>query len=176
MPDSFHPRWRRAILLILLGLLLPVQSSLAYARSLAMLTTPKSEPVMALTSVIESPAVMQHHGHLNGQLGHPNGHLKSHHHAHHHSSPDVEAAMTHESSSEHHHVNDTAKPCHSDSSTGNKNHDCAKCCLIGAAAPPPYAVPAQRQVLERSVFITSSDPLSGFIPDGLERPPRTQLA
>ena len=169
MLDSFRPRWRRAILLILLGLLLPVQSSLAYARSLAMLTTPKSAPVMVQTSVIESPAVMQHHGH-------PNGHLKSHHHAHHHSSPDVEVAMTHESSSEHHHVNDTAKPCHSYSSTGNKNHDCAKCCLIGAAAPPPYAVPAQRQVIERSVFITSSDPLSGFIPDGLERPPRTQLA
>ena len=176
MPDSFRPRWRRAILLILLGLLLPVQSSLAYARSLTMLTTPKSEPVMALTSVIESPVVMQHHGHLNGQLGHPNGHLKSHHHAHHHSSPDVEVAMTHESSSEHHHVNDTAKPCHSDSFTGNKNHDCAKCCLIGAAAPPSSAVHTQSLVMARQVFITSSAPLSGFIPDGLEQPPRTQLA
>lgn len=168
MSDSFRPRWRRAILLMLLGLLLPVQSSLAYARSLAMLTTPQSEPVIVLTSVIESPAVVQLHGH-------PNGHLNHHHDTHHHSSPDVEAAMTHQSSSVHYHVNDTAKPCHSDSSTGNKNHDCAKCCLIGAAAPPPYAVPAQRQVIERSVFITSSDPLSGFIPDGLERPPRTQL-
>ncbi len=162
MPDSFRPLWRRAVLLMLLGLLLPVQNSLAYARSLAMLTPPKSEPVMALITVIESPAVLHHQGHP---------------HSHHHSSQDVEMAIAHESSSDHrHHVSDIVKPCHSDSSTGNKNHDCAKCCLIGAAAPPPNAVHAQSLVMALRAFITSPDLLSGFIPDALERPPRTQLA
>ena len=169
MMDSFRPLWRRAVLLMLLGLLLPMQNSLVYARSLAMLTAPKSEPVMGLMSVVESPTVEQHHGH-------PNDHLNRHDHAHHHSSQDVEAAIAHEISSEHHHVSDTVKSCHSDSSTGNKNHDCAKCCLIGAAAPPSSAVHIQSLVMARRDFITYSDSLSGFIPDSLERPPRTQLA
>jgi hypothetical protein len=160
MTDFPSPLLRRAILLLLLGLLLPMQSSLAYARSLAMLTTPQSnyqsELVMTQLSGNEMPPATAHH-------------------AHHHSSPDVEFAMADQSSSEHHHVSDTLKPCHSDSSHGNTNHDCAKCCLIGAAAPPPYAVHALSQLIERSVFITSSHTLSGFIPDGIERPPRTQL-
>ena len=164
MTDFPSPLWRRAILPLLLGLLLPMQSSLAYARSLAMLTAPQStyqsERVLTQLSVSEMPPVTAHLAH----------------HAHHHSSPDVEFAMADESSSEHHHVSDTLKPCHSDSSNGNTNHDCAKCCLIGAAAPPPYAVHALSQLIERSVFITSSHTLSGFIPDGIERPPRTQLA
>lgn len=161
MTDFPSPLWRRAILPLLLGLLLPMQSSLAYARSLAMLTAPQStyqsERVLTQLSVSEMPPVTAHL-------------------AHHHSSPDVEFAMADESSSEHHHVSDTLKPCHSDSSNGNTNHDCAKCCLIGAAAPPPYTVHALSQLIERSVFITSSHTISGFIPDGIERPPRTQLA
>lgn len=164
MTDFLSPLRRRAILLLLLGLLLPMQGSLAYARSLAMLTahqsTYQSERVMTQLSVNEMPPTSAHHEH----------------HEHHHSSPDVEFAMTDQSSSEHHHVSDTLKPCHSDSSHGNTNHDCAKCCLIGAAAPPPYAVHALSQLIERSVFITSSHTLSGFIPDGIERPPRTQFA
>ena len=163
MSDLLHPLslWRRAILLLLLGLLLPMQSSLAYARSLAMLTatqsTPPPELVIALVSVNEMPLVTEHD-------------------AHHHSSQDVEAGMNIDISSENHHVSDAAKPCHSDSSTGNTNHDCAKCCLMGAAAPPSAAVQTPSLVMARSDFNTSSDSLSGYIPDGLERPPRTQLA
>ena len=169
MTDSFRPLWRRAVLLMLLGLLLPMQNSLVYARSLAMLTAPKSEPVMGLMSVVESPTVEQHHGH-------PNDHLNRHDHAHHHSSQDVEAAIAHEISSEHHHVSDTFKPCHSDGPTSTQGHDCAKCCLMGAAAPPSAAVHTQSLVMARGVFISSSYSFSGFIPDGLERPPRTQHA
>jgi hypothetical protein len=152
MPDSFSPLWRRALLLMLLGLLLPVQNSLAYARFLAMLTPLKSEPVTAQISVKEMPTA-----------------------AHHHSSQDVRAVMNDESSTEHH-VSNTDNPCHSDAPTTTQNHDCAKCCLMGAAAPPSSAVHAQSQVMALCVFVTSSDSLSGFIPDGLERPPRTQLA
>ena len=148
--------WRRAILLMLLGLLLPVQNSLAYARFLAMLTAPHSEPVIVQLSVNEMPPVTEHD-------------------AHHHSLQDVGAEMNHESSTEHH-VSNTDNPCHSDTPTTNHNHDCAKCCLMGAAAPPSSAVHVQSQVMALCVFVTSSDSLSGFIPDGLERPPRTQLA
>jgi len=159
MLDSFHTpqRWRRAILLLLLGLLLPAQSSLTYARSLAMLTLPQPEPVMALISVIEAPTVVQQH-------------------QHHHSSQNVDAEMVDESFSEQHHVSDTVKPCHSDVPNGKQGHDCAKCCLMGAAAPPPCAVHNQSLLLARRIFVTSSDLRSGFIPDALERPPRTQLA
>jgi hypothetical protein len=91
---------------------------------------------------------------------------------HHHASTDADVLMEHESSSEHHHVTNAVKPCHSEASAGNQNHDCAKCCLIGAAAPPSSVVHTQNLVMARQVFITTSDSLSGFIPDGLERPPR----
>ena len=149
--------WRHAILILLLGLLLPMQSSLAYARSLAMLTVPQLGLVIEQASVNKMPPVTEHH-------------------AHHHSSQNVEAAMADESSSEHHHVSDTFKPCHSDGPTSTQGHDCAKCCLMGAIAPPPCNVHSQCQVTARHALITSSDSLSGFIPDGLERPPRTQLS
>jgi hypothetical protein len=43
---------------------------------------------------------------------------------------------------------------------------------MGAAAPPSAAVHTQSLVMARSVFNTSSDSLSGYIPDSLERPPR----
>jgi len=149
--------WRHAILILLLGLLLPMQSSLAYARSLAMLTVPQLGLVIEQASVNKMPPVTEHH-------------------AQHHSSQNVEAAMTDESSSEQHLASDTVKPCHSDGPTSTQGHDCAKCCLMGAIAPPPCNVNSQCQVTARHALITSSDSLSGFIPDGLERPPRTQLA
>lgn len=151
MFDSFRPLliWRRAILLLLMGLLLPLQSSLAYARSLAMLAPPQTEPAAVLMSVkIMTTAV------------------------HHHASTDADVVTEHESSSEHHHVTNAVKPCHSEASAGNQNHDCAKCCLIGAAAPPSSAVHTQSLVMARQVFVTTSGSLLGFIPDGLERPPR----
>ena len=152
MLDSFRPLllWRRAILLLLMGLLLPLQSSLAYARSLAMLTSTQTEPATVLMSVKTMTTAVHHH----------------------HASKDTDGVMEHESSSEHHHVTNAVKPCHSEAPAGNQNHDCAKCCLIGAAAPPSSAVHTQSLVMARQVFITTSNSLSGFIPDGLERPPR----
>jgi len=163
MFDSIRPLllWRRAIPLLLLGLLLPVQSSLAYARSLAMLTatesTNQSELVIAPVSVNEMPLVTEHD-------------------AHHHSSQDVEAGVIIDISPEHHLASDAAKPCHADAPTGKPGQDCAKCCLMGAAAPPSVAVHIQSLFMVRGVFISSSYSFSGFIPDGIERPPRTQLA
>jgi hypothetical protein len=152
MLDSFRPLllWRRAILLLLMGLLLPLQSSLAYARSLAMLTSTQTESATVLMSVKTMTTAIDHH----------------------HASKDTDGVMEHESSSEHHHVTNAVKPCHSEAPAGNQNHDCAKCCLIGAAAPPSSAVHTQSLVMARQVFITTSNSLSGFIPDGLERPPR----
>jgi hypothetical protein len=157
MPDSFRPLWRRAVLLMLLGLLLPVQNSLAYARSLAMLTASQSEGVIARESVNEMAPATEHH-------------------AHHHSSQDVDAVMAEESAYAHPHMSDEVKPCHSEAPVGNQGHDCAKCCLIGAAAPPPCLLHIQSLLVVRHCFMTSSHSLSGFIPDGLERPPRTPLA
>ena len=161
MTDFCRPLWRRAILLLLLGSLLPMQSSLAYARSLAMLTAPEStyqsELVIALVSVNQMPPVTE----LD---------------AHHHSSQDVEAGMNIDLSPEYHHASDAAKPCHSDAPTGKSGHDCAKCCLIGAVAPPPYTFQSHGLSATRRVLIIPAQLQSGFIPDGLERPPRTYPA
>jgi len=151
--------WPRAILLLLLGLLLPLQSSLAYARSVAMLTAPQStqsELVITLVSVNEMPPVTEH--------------------AHHHSSQDFEAGMNIDLSPEYHHASAAAKPCHSDAPTGKSSHDCAKCCLIGAVAPPPYTFQSHGLSTTRRVLIIPAQLQSGFIPDGLERPPRTYPA
>jgi hypothetical protein len=158
MAYLLYPRalYRCTLILLLVGLLLPLQSSLMYARSLTMLM-PLSAP--AISPMKTLPAVHQHVQHQ-----------ADHHLAHDHTS-EITAEL-----STNHHVNERIKPCHSDQQTGKTSHDCAKCCLIGAAAPPPNSLSSQNLTMTRSIFITPSYFHSGFIPDGPERPPRTDLS
>jgi hypothetical protein len=158
MPVSFHSLmlFRRTVILLLLGLLLPMQSTLAYARSIAMLA-----PVSSIHVVMPV--------HYTQGI--------DHHHATHHSMHHVDEAVVSEQSSEpssdqQHHISVSTKSCHSPAKNSSAC-DGAKCCLIGAAAPPSCVLTAQSLETTRTVFITTTHPLSGFIPDGLERPPRT---
>jgi hypothetical protein len=48
---------------------------------------------------------------------------------------------------------------------------CAACC-IGASAPPSTPAPAAGHALSESRFAALGMPGNGFIPTGLERPPR----
>ena len=166
MAYLLYPRalYRRTLILLLVGLLLPLQSTLTYARSLTMLTPLSAAAISPMKTL---PAVNQHVQHQEQNLKH---HQADHHLAHDHTS-EITAEL-----STNHHVNDSFKPCHSDQQTGKISHDCAKCCLIGAAAPPPSSFSSQSLTMTRSIFITPSYFLSGFIPDGPERPPRSDLS
>ena len=149
MPVSFHslPLLRRTAILLLLGLLLPLQSTLAYARSFAMLA-PVS-PILAVMPVSEIGAA----------------HL---HHAHQHSA----SVAVQEPLEQAHHISAAAKSCHSNAKNSSACDDCEKCCLMGAAAPPPCGESTHNLSSARFFRIAIFHPLSGFIPDGPERPPR----
>jgi hypothetical protein len=160
MSVSFHSLllFHRTVILLLLGLLLPMQSTLAYARSIAMLT-----PVSSIHVMTPAPAAQE---------------TDQHHHDYHdtadHSAHLVTATVISEHSSvQPHHPNVAGKRCHTPAKNSSACDDCAKCCLIGAAAPPSCGLTAQTRETTRTVFTTTTHPLSGFIPDGLERPPRT---
>ncbi len=152
MPVLFHSLmlFRRTVILLLLGLLLPMQSTLAYARSIAMLL-----PVSSIHVMSPAPAAQETD-------------------QHHHSAHLVTASVISEhSSAQPHHPNVAAKRCHTPAKNSSACDDCAKCCLIGAAASPSCGLAAQSLETTRVVFMTCTHLLSGFIPDGLERPPRT---
>lgn len=186
MPVSFHSLMllRRTVILLLLGLLLPLQSTLAYARSIAMLA-PVS-PILVVMPMVDMQGAQQHHATHNN--AHNNAHNTTHqatqhstHQSSHHSVRHVSAAVVSDQlsgqpSEQSHHTSVAAKSCHSPEKNSSACHDCAKCCLIGAAAPPSCTTPSQSFASVRSVFTAATHPLSGFIPDGLERPPRISHA
>ena len=182
MPVSFHSLMllRRTVILLLLGLLLPLQSSLAYARSIAMLA-PVS-PILVVMPLVDMQGAQQHHvthniaHHTNHHATHQTKHHSAHHSVHPTSAAVVLKQLSEQSSEQPHHTSVAAKSCHSPEKNSSACHDCAKCCLIGAAAPPSCSMPAQSFASVRSVFTASIHPLSGFIPDGLERPPRISHA
>lgn len=182
MPVSFHSLMllRRTVILLLLGLLLPLQSSLAYARSIAMLA-PVS-PILVVMPLVDMQGAQQHHATHNiaHHTNHHATHQTKHHSAHHSVHPTSEAVLSdqlsEQSSEQPHHTSVAAKSCHSPEKNRSACHDCAKCCLIGAAAPPSGTMPTQSFASLRRVFTTATHPLSGFIPDGPERPPRISHA
>ena len=149
MPVSFHSLilLRRTAILLLLGLLMPLQSTLAYARSIAMLAP--ANPIFVVVPVFDTqPADL--------------------HHAHQHSA----SVAVEEPLEQSHHLHVAAKRCHSPAKNSSVCFDCAKGCLMGAAAPPPLSEPTRNESSVRFFHIAIFHPLSGFIPDGPERPPR----
>lgn len=162
---SLRASFRHGLILVLVGLLLPLQTTVTYARSLSMLIPLSAAAISPLPTV----AIHQHQQHSDQ-------HKPRHHQAHHHLAHELTSEIPPVLSTNDDYVNDSAQPCHSDQQAGKSSHDCAKCCLIGAAAPPPSSVSSQSLAMTRSVFMTPSCFLSGFIPDGPERPPRSDLA
>ena len=50
--------------------------------------------------------------------------------------------------------------------------DCAKCCMTGAAAPPPAAIQASATAFVRTAFKFVSIQVAFHIPEKPERPPK----
>ena len=140
----------RFLMVVLLSLLLPVQGALAYARSVAMTGKQLSETVTEISSQRSLPSM---------ELAHA-----GHHHDAHAAKPGGSAPV--ERASGH------APGKHASNACDN----CAKCCLTGAAAPPSVNPPSMSPDMVRTVSAASSARLSGFIPDGPERPPRSPSA
>ena len=65
----------------------------------------------------------------------------------------------------------------SDSSSA-AHHACSACasCCIGASAPPSVALPTAAHAMCESCFAPPGVPGGGFIPAGLERPPKSLFA
>ena len=155
----------RLIIVALLSLLLPLQGSLAYARSVSMAgkmmdaQPAAAQPVAHALAVSAADGHHAHHAHHGGHAGHGNNvtAAPAGHHQQAHSAAKAPAVQSHKHAS-------------------NACDTCAKCCLAGAAAPPSVNLQSPDAAPMRIVFIRASASLSGFIPDGPERPPRHFLS
>lgn len=152
----------RNLILLLLCCLLPVQGALAFARSVGMIShharllqtaeaTQQTDPVPDVTA--------QHTG----------GHLQTDH-AHHASHAQHVHAAAPESSdnAEKFSLLTTKKPRHSPASCT----DCGKCCLMGAAAPPPVVMQTPVVSFVLQTFKSTQPETAGHIPEKPDRPPR----
>lgn len=74
------------------------------------------------------------------------------------------------------HVADAVSDHHSPDAEANKpsHSSCSACSAfcIGAVAPPSSSLPLPAFDGSEAVIIAAADPVTGFIPDGLHRPPR----
>jgi hypothetical protein len=63
-------------------------------------------------------------------------------------------------------------------SSSTVHHSCSACaaCCVGASAPPSAVLPATGHALSESCFAAPGVPGGGFIPAGLERPPKSVFA
>lgn len=152
----------RNLILLLLCCLLPVQGALAFARSVDMISHH--------ARLLQTAAVTQ--------LAHPSPHVTAHHTGEH---PQTDHA-DHASHDQHTHA---AAPEFSDTTEksssltfSNPSHtpasctDCGKCCLMGAAAPPPVAMQASVVSFVLRTFKSTRPETAGHIPEKPERPPR----
>ena len=143
----------RLLIVALLSLLLPLQGTLAYARSIAMAGKMMSEqsaaPAMTATSA------HSHHGHHADSSSGMAVAASSH--------QDAQAVIKAPVAQPHKHAS-------------NACDNCAKCCLAGAAAPPSVNLSSVDVSPARIVYTRACASLSGFIPDGPERPPRYFLS
>ncbi len=152
----------RNLILLLLCCLLPVQGALAFARSVGMISHH--------ARLLQTAAVTQ--------LAHPAPHVTAHRtsghpqtdHAHHASHAQHAHAAASESS-------DTTEKS-SRLTAGTAGHtpasctDCGKCCLTGAAAPPPVVMQAPVVSFVLRTFKSTRPETAGHIPEKPERPPR----
>ena len=137
----------RNLIVFALCCLLPVQGALAFARSVGTVShhtrSLQATPLVAATDTLS---------------GLPDKYQHVHHQAHHTGHGSVDKSEKSPAKS---------KP-HSQASCT----DCAKCCLTGAAAPPPAAVQASSIAFVLSAFEPVSIDVAVHIPENPERPPR----
>ena len=137
----------RNLIIVLLCCLLPVQGTLAFVRSVGMAShhAQALQPV-ALATATNMMAGANHSLHNN------------HHQAHNPESLSVDKSE-----------NPPAKSgLHSQASCT----DCAKCCLAGAAAPPPAAIQPRAVPFVLSAVRLASIEAALRLPENPERPPR----
>jgi len=140
-------RSARNLIIVLLCCLLPVQGTLAFVRSVGMAShhAQALQPVALATATDIMPGANHSSHHNHHQVHHP-GFLsvdKS-------EKPPAKSAL------------------HSQASCT----DCAKCCLTGAAAPPPAAVQPGAVSFVLSAVRLASVEAALRLPENPERPPR----
>ena len=155
-------RW---LLVMMLALLLPLQGSLAYARSAATLGKLLPNP-----SAAGKPAHALNHYPLTAAAAHAvhGAHSAHQHHPQHHSASAAHADAVAQDF--------TQSPPSPHKHASNACDNCAKCCLAGAAAPPSASLPSPDAPAVRIAFKPAASILRGFIADGPERPPRHRPA
>lgn len=158
----------RKLIVLLLCCLLPVQGALTFASSAGMMSHHarllQTAPVTRLTD--PAPVVTVHDAHGQQQEHHR-------HHAHHAQSKQhtqhAQPAALPSAGNAVKFLQSSAKPTgHSKASCD----DCAKCCLVGAAAPPPAAMQAPAVSFVLHTFKPVYPEVAGHIPEKPERPPR----
>ncbi len=167
VPDM--ARTYRVLLAVLLMLLLPLHSGAALARSAGMAAR------HLVNGSVSTPLSAQHQ----------TGHAATHAHRHHAALPQTEPASSHhEPAATAHGAFTSGMQVHMASiavadNTSQHSHaapgdcpNCAKCCLAGAAAPPPVIEPAIVMPVGGVLPSSVAADVNGFIPDGPERPPR----
>ena len=148
----------RALMVVLLSLLLPLQASLAYARAVGMLACKSSDTATGREAGANRMIVTQAQ-HADTLLEHAS------HAEHHHS-------LRHPASAVKEPVIKTVNHHASHASPTSACDNCAKCCLTGAAAPPLIWPHTTDMVAASVLYSSTSDNPSCFFPDGPERPPR----
>ena len=139
------PRLAHLAIIALLSLLLPLQTSIAYARAVGMTTGKAGLTASSVQPDATMPDSLPSAGH-------------------HHSDNAHAGNVAHPLKTEVEHS--------SQQKSGNGCDSGAKCCLAGAAAPPMIWSQMARIASGRAPFSSPSYALSCFIPDGPERPPR----
>jgi len=124
-------------------------------------------PVQGLAVVVKASCGPGHHGALSAVVA------KAHHH---------HAAPTHQLDEGSDHAKADSVPADAksvvDQSTVNKNAYCSACaaCCFAAVAPPSASVLTPVHSSSENVVTSPSPLVTGFVPAGLERPPKAIFA
>jgi hypothetical protein len=121
-------------------------------------------PIQGMAAVVKASCGPTHHQSVAAMMA-------EHHHAHdgHHHHADANIAAD-----EHRSASSTASDKASDKAQAQKSAFCSACaaCCFGAAAPPPVVFWSPTLVRSEAKPIPLAVLFTGYIPAGLERPPR----
>jgi hypothetical protein len=117
-------------------------------------------PIQGMAAVANASCGTAHHETFSTIAGHDHSMVQGGHDGH----EAMHAAM------DGHHAPHAASHKHQD----HKHSSCSACaaCCFGAAAPPPFAVWNPAIPRSESVIAAHPIPRPGFVPPGIERPPR----
>lgn len=145
----------RSLIVLLLCWLLPVQGALAFARSAGMIS--HHARLLRIDTVRSSaervPQLAVHHAHGQHQAQHAQ----------------TDPLLADASS-----VTFEKFPVKSVQHAPASCTDCGKCCLMGAAAPPPAVLQTQAVTMVIRTAKPASSDRAAYIPEKPERPPRRQ--